>query len=392
MTSTVVFKANVVRTISSPSQEGVTTYFVYVNFRDVPENLPMDVNPRKPNMKTAVAKELIDAVKSPETDFDINNRGIVVVAKDFKFNTSSKLVNLDLGNDPKRFGILDGGHTYSAIIQYRNELSDTIDKFVKFEIIIGKDITVSRIADARNTSVQVSDIALYELDDKFQFIKQAVKNETYANDIAIKDNSKKRLPVIELLKLLFAYNVYHFKDNKTAPTQAYSGKSSVFKDFKQDLDENTGHFKRYEDLAKLLPKLVKLYDYIEVDFPNKYLNYKSSGKFGAVRGIEARKKGQKPFKTLFLENNINYKISYGYILPVFGAFRALIDPTDLSWRLDPFKMWDEMGSDLIKNTLELSHNIPQDAGKNASIWTGNYRTVENEMLHQMLDKNALLVK
>ncbi|WP_206537541.1 AIPR family protein [Listeria aquatica] len=191
MTSTITFKTNSVRTISSPSQEGVTTYFVFANFRDVPEKLPLDVNPRKPKMNTAVAKALINAVRSPETDFDINNRGIVIVAKKFKFNTTDGTVTLDLGNDPQNYGILDGGHTYTAIIEGRKDLSEDIDKFVKLEIIVGDDLTVSRIADARNTSASVSDIALYELDDKFNFIKETIQGEPYANDIAVKDNSKK---------------------------------------------------------------------------------------------------------------------------------------------------------------------------------------------------------
>ena len=163
MTSTITFKSNSVRTISSPSQKSVTTYFVYVNFRDLPSDLPLDVNPRKPKMNTSVAKALIAAVQSPDTDFDINNRGIVIVAKNFKFNTSDSTVNLDLGNDPLNYGILDGGHTYTAIIEGRVNLSDNIDKFVKLEIIVGENLTVSRIADARNTSASVSDIAVSKM-------------------------------------------------------------------------------------------------------------------------------------------------------------------------------------------------------------------------------------
>lgn len=384
MTSIIDFKANAVRTITSPSQKGVTTYFAYVNFRDLPDQLPLDVNPRKPKMNTTVAKALINAVKSPETDFDINNRGIVIVAKSFKFNTSNSTISLDLGADKQSFGILDGGHTYTAIIQNRDELSDDIDKYVKLEIIVGEDLTVSRIADARNTSASVSDIALYELDDKFQFIKDAVANEPYANDIAIKDNSKERLQIIELLKLLFAYNVFKFKNSNDTPTQAYSGKAAVFKDIKRDLDDGTEYYKR---LSKLLPDLVHLYDYIELDFRNKYLEYNPTGKFGALRGVEKRKDSNSSFKTLFLENDIDYKIASGYILPVFGAFRVLIDPNRLSWRINPFEMWDKIGADLIKNTFESSRNNPQDAGKNTSIWSNNYSKVENAMLRQMLDKS-----
>lgn len=383
MVSKIKFKVESVRTLNSPSQKNVTTYFSYVNFKDLPNGLPLDVNPRKPKMNTAVAKSLIAAVKAPETDFDINNRGIVIVAKSFKFNSNNNTVALDLGDDPTKFGILDGGHTYTAIIDNRNDLPETIDKFVKLEIIVGKELFVSRIADARNTSASVSDIALYELDDKFDFIKEAIKNEPYSTDIAIKDNSKERLPIIELLKLLFAYNVYKFPDANTTPTQAYSGKAMVFKDIKKDLDHETGY---YDSLARILPDLVQLYDKIELEFRTKYLEYNPTGKFGGLRGVEKQKNNGKPLKTLFLENDTDYRISAGYILPVFGAFRVLLEENNkkLSWKLDPLTMWDKVGSSLVKNTLESSRNNPQDAGKNTSIWSNNYSKVENEMFREML--------
>ncbi len=383
MVSKIKFKVESVRTLNSPSQKNVTTYFSYVNFKDLPNGLPLDVNPRKPKMNTAVAKSLIAAVKAPETDFDINNRGIVIVAKSFKFNSNNNTVALDLGDDPTKFGILDGGHTYTAIIDNRNDLPETIDKFVKLEIIVGKELFVSRIADARNTSASVSDIALYELDDKFDFIKEAIKNEPYSTDIAIKDNSKERLPIIELLKLLFAYNVYKFPDANTTPTQAYSGKAMVFKDIKKDLDHETGY---YDSLARILPDLVQLYDKIELEFRTKYLEYNPTGKFGGLRGVEKQKNNGKPLKTLFLENDTDYRVSAGYILPVFGAFRVLLEENNkkLSWKLDPLTMWDKVGSSLVKNTLESSRNNPQDAGKNTSIWSNNYSKVENEMFREML--------
>lgn len=373
------FPVKSIRSVNSPSQKDVTTYYLYVNFKDLPNGLPMEVNPRKPKMTTAVAKSLIGAVKSSDTDFDINNRGIVIVAKKVSYNTNTGYVTIDLSDEPQNYGILDGGHTYTAIIQNRDDISERLNKYVKLEVIVGDNLTVSRIADARNTSVTVSDIALFELDDKFDFIKEAVKNEPYAKDIAIKDNSKERLPIIELLKLLFIYNVFSFRNADEVPTQAYSSKASVFKQIKKDLDNGT---KEYERLAKLLPKLVKLYDHIERDFSEKYKQTKPNGsKFGAVRGVEVKKD-----KTLFLENDMNYKIATGYILPVFSAFRVLIDPKDLSWKVDPFELWEIIGAGLIKNTLESSNNNPQDAGKNASIWTNNYSRVETEMLRKMIQE------
>ena len=384
MTHNVKFAAKAVRTIPSPSLEGVTTYFVYVNFRDLPSNLPLDVNPRKPKMNTSVGKALKAAVESPDTDFDINNRGIVIVANSFKFDNINSIVSIDLGDDPLLYGIVDGGHTYTAIINNRDQVSD-IDKFVRLEIIVGDNLTVSRIADARNTSSTVSDIALFELDDKFDFIKNAVKDTPYANEIAIKDNSAERLPISELLKLLFVFNNTKFSKNEM-PTQAYSGKAAVFKDVKNDLDSETGI---YYDLANHLTELVELYDYIEKDYKNKFNEAYPNGRFGAIRGIEKQKEGKKKYTTLFLQNQIDYKVSVGYILPVFSAFRVLLIKDrlkgTLKWISDPKKMWDKIGAELVKNTLDSSRNNPQDAGKNGAIWSNNYSKVENELFREMLD-------
>lgn len=141
-------------------------------------------------MSTTVPKITCHSIKVSETDFNINNRGSVIVAKSFQFNSNNNTVALNLSDDSTKFGILDGSHTYTTIIDNRNNLPEPIDKFVKLEIIVGKELFVSHIADVQNISTSVSGIALYKLDDKFDFTKEASKNETYSNDIVFKDIKK----------------------------------------------------------------------------------------------------------------------------------------------------------------------------------------------------------
>ena len=133
-----------------------------VNMRELPENIPMDVNPRVPKMETNVAKRLIHTVVEPETDFCINNRGIVISAQAFSFNSADSEVTIDLGeqndeNDRFSYGILDGGHTYTAIMQNRDKIPENIEKYVRSEVIISV-LNITRLSDARNTSVQVERI------------------------------------------------------------------------------------------------------------------------------------------------------------------------------------------------------------------------------------------
>ena len=384
MSSKFNFKAFAVRTINSPSQEGVTTYFAYINFRDLPSDLPMEVNPRKPKMTTAVAKSLINAVKSPDTDFDINNRGIVIVAKQFKFTPNQSLVTLDLGDDPQNYGILDGGHTYKAIIDNRDQVNSDLDKFVKLEIIVGEQLTVSRIADARNTSAQVSDIALFELDDKFDLIKDSLLNEQYASDIAYKDNENKRIPIAELLRLMFTFNIKRFPDDSNAPVSAYSGKQAVFKDYQKEFGTDSNIYKK---LSPFLPDLGDLYELIQKELPNKYQEYKNSeGKnaaFGKIRGVE----GSGSYLTDFTQQSINYNISTGFLMPIFGAFRALLRETDgkINWEFNPKEVWNIAGTRLVQNTFDTDTN-PQQVGKSKTLWQANYRIVDSVRKDLLLDK------
>lgn len=376
------FKVKAVRTIISPSNDQIFTYYTWVNFRDLPDNISLEVNPRKPKMNTAVARQLINAVTGPgNTNFDINNRGIVITAKSFKFDPSTSTVSLDLGEDDSLYGILDGGHTYTAIIQNRDKLDNDINKFVKLEVVIGEQLDVSGLADARNTSAQVSDIALFELDDKFDFIKDVISSEPYADNIAYKDNDNKSIQIAELLKLMFAFNIKRFPDDSNAPVASYSGKAAVFKDYKKQFEENikTPEENIYVQLAPFLPDLVRLYELVQTELPLKYKEFKKedgkAGQFGRVRGVE----GSGKFHTDFTESNMQYQISNGFILPIFGAFRALLKKNsegNIIWSANPFDVWKKAGIRLVQNTFDTDTN-PQQVGKSKTLWQSNYRIVDS---------------
>lgn len=388
------FKVNAVRTMASPykrseKDESETIYYLLVNMKDLPEGIPLDVNPRVPKMATNVAKRLINAVIEPETDFYINNRGIVISAKSFSFNSVESEVSIDIGdtedeNDKYNYGILDGGHTYKAIMQNRDNIPEDIEKYVRIEVITNV-INITRLSDARNTSIQVSDIALFNLEDSFEDIRDAIKNEVYADYVAYKDNENKPINISELLRLMYAFDIIKYPDDVLAPIQSYSGKAQVFKRYK---DAYNTPF--YKSLTKQLPKLVKLYDVIEKELPEKYNEYKknlgvASPRFGAVKGVENVEKGA---ETSFLKETTNYSISSGYIYPIFGAFRSLLrfdeEKGEVAWIFDPIYIWNQVGTSIAQNTFESSNN-PQLAGKDKQLWLSNYRIVETQSLRMLLN-------
>lgn len=389
------FKVHSLRTLTSPyarkndKEESTleTLHYLLVNMKDIPTDIPLDVNPREPKMTTNVAKNLINAVTEPETDFYINNRGIVLSAKSLSFDTSASEVTIDLGNqdsdaDKFQYGILDGGHTYTAIIQKRDSIPDSIEKYVRVEVITSVQ-NITRLSDARNTSVQVSDIALFNLDDKFEFIQQIIANECYSDEIAYKDNEDKPISVSELLRLMYAFDIDKFPDDNSAPVQSYSGKAQVFKRYKSAY--NTPFYKA---LTEQLPLLIELFDTIEQELPTMYNAYKKAlginPRFGSVRGIESLDPKK---ETTFVKKCISYNISSGYIYPILGAFRTLLqyDETTqkVSWLFNPIEIWEEIGASLAQNTFE-SYGNPQLAGKDKQLWLSNYRIVETQSLRKLL--------
>ena len=391
------FKVEALRTLASPYRKGnkgenplETIYYLLVDMKDLPTDIPLDVNPREPKMTTNVARNLLAAVVEPETDFYINNRGIVIAAKSLTFNSADSEVTIDIGdqedeNDKFLYGILDGGHTYTAVMKKRDEIPENIRKFVRIEVITNVQ-NITRLSDARNTSVQVSDMALFNLDDNFDDIKSAIAGQIYEDWIAYKDNENKPIHVSELLRLLYAFDIDRYPDDNAAPVQSYSGKAQVFKRYKQAFETPL-----YKSLTKQIPMLVNLYDIIERELPEKYREYKKSQgvanpRFGNVRGIESLENAT---KTEFLVNSTKYSVSSGYIYPIFGAFRSLLrfdkEEGTVSWLFNPIDIWNEVGVSIVQNTFETYTN-PQLAGKDKQLWLSNYRIVETQSLRKLLNR------
>ena len=249
---------------------------------------------------------------------------------------------------------------------------------------------IDTIAAARNTSVQVSDKAIAELAEKFEFIKVAIKNESYSNDISYRENEDKRLDSVDLVKLLFAFNIYRYpKDSTTQPIPAYSGKAQVLKDYLESYGSSDNPSTK---IAPLLPKITELYDTIEQDIGDAYRLNTKNGKFGKVKGVDSKTNG---FKSKFYQKNMNYQISQGLIFPIISSFRALLEENNnnLEWAIDPITVWNKVKGKLVNNTIEMSRSLgnnPQSAGKNPSLWSQNYDAVNTSKLElQMAQLRAL---
>lgn len=172
----------------------------------------------------------------------------------------------------------------------------------------------------------------------------------------------------------------------------------MFKDYRKEWDDHhtedgskPSEDNIYLQLSRMLPTLVALYEKIQEDMPRKFRDYKlavglQKGNFGNLRGVEKR---NGKAKTLFTQTAIDYDVSAGYIMPIFGAFRALLskkkDGHGVEWELDPLEMWDTVGMALVQNTFDTETN-PNAAGKMKTLWQSNYRIVEGEKTKELLKK------
>lgn len=364
-------------------------YHLWVNVKDIPKGFPTEVNPRDVKVNTKVYKRIKEGLTESTQSFFVNNRGILISAKSVNVDTLTKEITLDLGNENEtdKYGVLDGGHTYHAIIENRDDLDPELNQYVHLEIMTNV-VEIDELSGARNTSVQVSDKAIAELANKFAFVKKSIENETYSNDIAYRENEDKRLDTVDLVRLMYAFNVFKYKDGNAQPIQAYSGKAQVLKDYLANYEKKTKSGRNdYEYIAPLLPEIIKIYDKVELEMLDGYKEVNPKGAFGRIKGVDRKEKGT---LTKYFQNKTDYQITQGFIYPIVAAFRALIEVGEddsLKWTVDPLKVWDDIKGKLVNNTVEMSRQLghnPQSAGKSSALWLQNYDAINTAKLQFQL--------
>ncbi|WP_241433084.1 AIPR family protein [Listeria cornellensis] len=204
-------------------------YLFYVQVDDVSEGIPMTTNPRDQKLTSNVAKAIEDSLDSNDGYFHLKNRGIVLSAGKVDYDTQSKLVTIYFDDDDLH-GNIDGGHTYRIVCEH---IGEKLQQYVQFEVMTGVEDIIEKLAEARNTSVQVDEKSMAELANKFDPIKEGIQEMPFYNRIAFKQNqvtedinNGKKLKMIdarEIVAIINMFNIEKFSDQKQ-PVQAYSSK------------------------------------------------------------------------------------------------------------------------------------------------------------------------
>ena len=101
----------------------------------------------------------------------------------------------------------------------------------------------------------------------------------------------------------------------------------------------------------------------------------------STKGVIVPKVGQQ-LRSKLLLNEIDVSPN-GFIYPILGAFRALIEEKDgvYSWKKNLFAVLEKVGADMVESTVSMSRalgNNPQSVGKDQNIWKTLYMTIAME--------------
>lgn len=387
---TMTFKVQSFRRIPNPylksenGEKGAEMYVAICDVKDLPADFPMDTNPREQKMTTNVAKKIKESLlNTSELNFYLLNRGILLSAKDVSYSNYSSEMTVSF-EDCEVHGNVDGGHTYKTILQHRDQL-DRGQQFVKIEILTGIEGIFQSLAAARNTSVQVQDKSIAELEDRFDIIKNTLAGESYISRVFFKENDTGDIDVADLLAMLNMFNIDRYSGMSSFPINSYSSKKKCIDLYIADHKQHGETVANpYVKMAGIMPDIFRLYDAIEVGMNRFYRQKNPNGRYGSTKGVQVPKAGQE-FHSKFLCNDLDVVSPNGFLYPILGAFRALIEEKDgqYCWKKNPFKVLEKVGAELVDSTVSMSRalgNNPQSVGKDTNIWKTLYMTVVFESM------------
>jgi len=365
-------------------------YEMFIEIQDLPDNFPMETNPREQNLGTKVAKAIKNSLYEADGTFYVKNRGIVLSAKDIEYDAKNKRVRISMDNT-ELHGNIDGGHTYRIILDERKDIEK--EQYVKLEVITNAEGFFADLAASRNTSVQVNEKSIAELEGKFDPLKFILPDYIVKNT-AWKQNGEERINVDTILAILSCFDINKYSDADEQPIKSYNGRINCVKTYLEYYDEDKKNVTNNNPILKMkriIPDVLSIYNLLEVNYQKYYVDAFPNGKLGAIKCI-GYKQGKK-FRTELYDDEIDYKVPLGFIMPILSSFRCLVIEKDgeIVWRdkVDHKKYLELYGSKLVKFIIERFKtlgNNPNTLGKDAGVWRELYSFMFSEYKDRLLQE------
>lgn len=341
------------------------------------------VNVREVKKTGRVPKAIRSSLSEHPDTFVFMNRGLVLTVADMDFDNHKSMLTIEL-DDPKRHGLLDGGHTYEIIVEERTTLPH--EQFVKIELLQGfNGDEILDIVEARNTSNQVQDKSLLNLQGAFQPLRQALAGKPYEHLIAYKENADGPIDIRELISYLYPFDVqYH--DGKGQPITAYQSKALCLNHFRRRQEDDNRVF---DGIFPLADDIFRLWDLIHLELPTLYNTARGGGRFGALSGVVPVR--DKPEPLYFIGEESEYRIPAAMKYPILAAFRAFIEVDGngihrwvTSVGNPEHLLYNGLGEELaLKVGKEISQTRnPVKTGKSALLWESCYQAARILLLER----------
>lgn len=397
------FEVSEARSVKHPILSNVHKHTFLVPARLFPRDVPAGSNLREPvGMNRQVYKDVKASLEGKEAlpgTFDLLNLGITIIAEDVQL-VDKKVFDIFIDDD---YGIANGGHTTQLIYDCQDDDSIAEGQHVEVKVITGLDGPDSHtlrvdIARGQNTGISVQPQSIFELEGAFNSLKETIKDEEWASDVAFKESDKKDIDVRELIAALELMNVVDFPTRESKhPIPAYEKWSTPLKKFGEDYENHREDptKRKYAIFEPILVETLELYDHIRRDFLRVF-NETVGGRAGNLRIVEkaSASSGRYKFRYAKLDDH-DQRLTKGAAYPILGAFRNFVQinkETGLAeWQGgfdNVMASWKVLAPELVSETRQSIKDIgnaPDSLGKNRNHWANLYKTVRLYVMQQALD-------
>jgi len=372
----------------------------------------LEANVRDQKMGSVIAKDIMHTLDERPDNMHPLNRGLTVLSNGFRYDSQTRIFTVVL-RDPKRHGIIDGGHTYRAIekvLQKRKDAQmEAPNAYVNVEVLAGYDDIASDIISARNSVAAVRDSAIYSLDGVFQELQEYLKKAKIQEMIAFRQNENKPISVEEVLAVCTLFHP-SFADGTNHPMKAYTSRAScveLYADEWRKAHAKTPDIaawrKGFGKIVHLAPDFLRLCEEIEIEADEtrrrigglqalKAGDEKENGtREGTSRG-RAMKELSGPRELHVTRKTVKSGWPTGYLYPIVAAMRPLLDYSGetAKWKVpDPMKVFRGISNELVKTLLAYADEYgrkPNAVGKSVLCWKSLYDTVEVGLLRAQAAK------
>ncbi len=392
-----------IRSIKNPYAEEVTVIHALVKVRDFPNGCIADkVNPRSHEvikMNTRIPLAIAESLNDRPEIFHLINRGCLVLAKKAWYDNQTRNLHFLIESDDEH-GMVDGATTDRVLENLKKDVSNadfsTLKEeeipdnfktaYIHLEIVAGEVSEELRLklAEARNTSEQVKQFSLVDLGGGYEWLEQIIQKSEFKDKVRYKENDPKPVDIRLVLGLLTLFHP-NFQDG-SEPIIAYSAKGTVIDNYTKP-DWKKG----YEKLAPVVLDILRLYDFIHIEFQNAYkAAYSADGsraQLGKRKEVRYINKESKAKELPLTGQKTQYVLPDGWLYPLLASLRVLLDfpksgRGDVKWIMNPREFFKTQGSDLVYELVEFSEDLGRNAnatGKKRGVWSGLRKSVENSL-------------